>query len=377
MIIIPILQVLIIGFGFMGENHYNNLLELEKQERVKIVGIVDSNQERFRVKKLEHISNCCFSTIEEAYAAGIKPDIVVLATNTATHYDMINDIFKQSAYRDVKLPALFAEKPLVENSQQAQEIITKLDEAGYGKTIPFNCGYLFRESPALDRCISYIKEHHLTIEKIKTVWQKMRDTRRPSAGVHIDEATHPVDVLVNYLFPVLNLPHDKIKLIVSSREYSRSIVNEELQTKLYGINHIPLASVDYDLTIGNVPVECHSSFMRAPQQREIWLDCEHHITLKVSFDEKNADHFMVYQNGAEIVSAHFEKPNKLFLEWLTFLDSIKGGTFCKASPKIPNLFDTYVDIFITETLGQAEIDKEVTVDLSELRLRLGCAYAES
>lgn len=355
--IIPVLQVLIIGFGFMGENHFNNLKELEKTEQVQILGIVESDPSKFNNPKLNLIADRCFISVEDAYSAGLKPDIIVVASNTAAHYQTIQQIFTQCAYRGLKPPALFVEKPLVENCGQAEEIIETLHSYGYGKDIPFTCGYLFRDSPALDRCFGYINDDHFQIDEIQTIWQKLRDTKRPSAGVHIDEATHPVDILVNYLFHILELPRDQITLTVHDRKSSLSIVNPELQKKFYGPDHIPLAAVDYEMNIGAIPVKCHSSFMEAPQRREIWLkNINQSKTIVVSFDEKNADHFIVLQDGNEILRETFDKPNKLLLEWKAWLATFNGSQ----NPVIPTLLDAYVDIAITQALGEEPIGKKKT-----------------
>ncbi len=352
------LKVLIVGFGFMGENHFNNLKEIEKDGIVSIAGVIDNDSSRLSNKKLESIADRCFENIERAYASNNSYDIVVVVTNTTTHHAIIGELFKCCLKENKPFPALFVEKPLVETTQQAETIIQSLQSKGFGKTVPFTCGYLFRESPALDEAIKYFKDKSLNILKVRTIWQKLRDTKRPSAGVHIDEATHPIDVLVNYLFPVLGLPNQKVSLKVLKREYSKTIVNEALQAKFYGPEHIPLATVDYTLTVGDISIEGHSSFKEAPQRREIWLECDKNTLIKIAFDDNKADSFTAYISGKEADSRLFKEPNKLLLEWQTFLNSQKSSAV--NSPKIPSLHDTFVDIKITEALGKAEIDKECT-----------------
>ena len=246
--------------------------------------------------------------------------------------------FLTAAWRKQKpLPALLVEKPLVENTQQAIEMVTRMEAEGYEKTHCISCGYLFRESPALEASLDYIQKNNLTIQKVRTVWQKLRDTNRPSAGVHIDEATHPVDALVNYIFPILGLPTDDIRLQVTNREYSRSIVNQQLQDKFYGKEHVPLAAVDYNMQIGAINVTAHSSFKEAPQRREIWLECSDGKTVKVAFDIQKSDTLTVYENKQEIYFTKFSEPNKLLLEWNTFLDHLhrvkEGGGMLDPSQK--------------------------------------------
>ena len=190
----------------------------------------------------------------------------------------------------------------------------------------------------------------------------MRDTKRPSAGVHIDEATHPVDVLLNYLFPVLGLSTKNVALTVSKREYSKSIANPELQAKFYGEDHVPLAMVDYKLSVDGILIEGHSSFMEAPQRREIWLTCDKDVELRVAFDDNKTDHFTIFVQGKQQGFEEFKDPNKLLLEWQTFLQSFQGaqGTVkgLEHPPKIPTLKDTFKDIQITEALGTVPLNQE-------------------
>jgi predicted dehydrogenase len=362
------LKVLIIGFGFMGENHFNNLKELEKDGRIHVSGVIDNDPSKLLNKKLASIASCCFASIEKAYENNNYYDVVVVVTNTVTHNDIIKELFKCSV-NQINPPALFIEKPLVENTTQAKETVNFLYKMGYGSTLPFTCGYLFRESPALDKCIKYIQENGLKIQKVRTVWQKLRDTKRPSAGVHIDEATHPVDVLINYLFPVLGLSNKDITLKISKRDYSKSIVNQELQAKFYGSDHVPLATVDYLLSVGGIPIEGHSSFMEGPQRREIWLKCDKDTDLKIAFDDNKTDNFTINISGKNAGYYEFKDPNKLMLEWKTFLQSCQMKYEKSSSAKnfkIPSLQDTLIDINITEALGNLEIGKEHSFQFEKL-----------
>src|SRR5271170_2295395 len=145
------LGVLIVGFGFMGEAHYNNLMEIQKKTgRVHVAGIIDNSPNKLLNPKLSEIKDRCFDSIEKAYAGDRTYDIVVVVTNTGTHNTVIQEIFTCCTSQGKKFPALFVEKPLVENLGQATEIVTFLEQLGYGKTTAFTCGYLFRESPALE-----------------------------------------------------------------------------------------------------------------------------------------------------------------------------------------------------------------------------------
>ena len=88
-----ILKVLIVGFGFMGENHYNNLKEIEKSGTILIAGVVDDEPAKLKNKKLEQLAGSCFQTLEEAYQGDRTYDIVVVVTNTTTHSHILNEIF--------------------------------------------------------------------------------------------------------------------------------------------------------------------------------------------------------------------------------------------------------------------------------------------
>ena len=344
------LSVLLVGFGFMGEAHFNNLQEIQKKTgQVYIAGVVDFDPQKLVNPKLSNIRDRCFKSLEEAYTGNRSYDIVVVATNTATHNLVIQQIFDHCVRQSSKLPAMFVEKPLVANTVEAEVMVKSMEKAGYGTTIPFTCGYIFRESPALEACLKYIQDNGMKIEEIETVWQKLRVPTRPSAGVHIDEATHPVDVLF-YILLSLGMPCDNVSLKVLKREYARSIVDENLQAALYGPDHVPLATVDYEIKIGDILVKAHSSFNEAPQRRELWFNCGNDVKLKVACDIQNTDVFTVYVSGNEVLCQPFKNPNKLLREWETFLQN--------SSRKIPTLQDALRDIKITEELGTLEIGQE-------------------
>ncbi|MBS0604596.1 MAG: Gfo/Idh/MocA family oxidoreductase [Verrucomicrobia bacterium] len=347
-------SVLVIGHGFMGSNHVKNLEILQKENRVRIVGIVDIDE-----KKLKNLPYPTFKDSEEACKA-LAPDIVVNATNTAAHYEVSQIVL--NSFQRQRPPALFIEKPLVETSQQALQLASQLQEFGYGNHLPIACGYLFRNSPIVNKAIDHIKTHALRIEEIEVRWQKKRVPSRPSAGVHIDEATHPVDLILNRILPALKLPSTPLSLICLSRQYDDSIIDIEQQRHLYPNLPemlIPLAQVVFEIRTPTIPIHVFSSFIQPPQIREILLKCSNGAQLAMNFDIEQNDRLEVRTPLREASVFIAEKPNKLLIEWRDFLEYYHSSN---ATDSLASLADMVNDIHITELLNTIPLQQECPVE---------------
>jgi predicted dehydrogenase len=341
--------VLVVGYGFTGAYHVKNLEMLQKGQLVAIAGIVDTDS-----KRLEGVSYPCFLDFFEAYQE-ISPDIVVVAVNTQAHYEIIQDILTASAGK--KAPALFIEKPLVETSAQAEECLQLL----HNYPAPITCGYQFRNSPIVDKAVRYIKDHNLNVENIQAVWQKKRLPTRPTAGVHIDEATHPVDLILNYLLPAFGLANEPISLLCHSRKYDDSFFDKEQQAALYPGQPeklLPLAEVGFEIQTPDIDISVFSSFVQAPQVREIILHCSSNTKVKLSFDKDQADQISITSSSHRPIMETFENPNKVLLEWQAFLQYYQTG---KPSRTNPTLQDMVSDIQITEMLNEVPLDQPMQV----------------
>ncbi|MBS0615717.1 MAG: Gfo/Idh/MocA family oxidoreductase [Verrucomicrobia bacterium] len=332
-------RVLVVGHGFMGANHVRNLEALQKDGEVEIIAIVDNNPAR-----LKDVKYPSYSSLDAALEKH-TPDIIVIASNTCTHFPLIQSILTQDSP-----PDLFVEKPLVESSQELSALLPMLQGKGYEKNKNLVCGYLFRYSPALNDAIAYLKAHHLEVKDIQVIWQKERPPTRPSAGVHIDEATHPVDLVVHYLLRELGLPIDPITLNVTSTAYNSRIVDEAQQRILYANNPekiVPLAEVSFEMQIGKIPLKAYSSFIKAPQKREVVLSCSNNTSVRIYFDEQQSDGWVVTQGGQVIQQEVYKNPNKLLLEWKAFLQARKDN---KVDPARPKLEEIAADLRLTESL---------------------------
>jgi predicted dehydrogenase len=327
---------MIVGLGFMGSNHLNNLKALEAEGKVHIVALVDSDADRLKNRDIYTNTNLQ-NAIQD-----IHPDIVCICTNTKTHFSLIDEVLELAPDA-----ALFVEKPLAANSSEAEQLLPRLQHT------VVNCGYLFRESPAVEAAIRYIKEHSLVLEKIDTVWQKNRMEKgpaRPSAGVHIDEATHPIDLVLAMLRELGYKTDDATIEEATNRRESEvgiAIVDRAMQNALYADEPDkldPIAEVTYRLRAAGIPIEGFSSFAKGPQKREIALTCTEGTMVRLRFDSGNADHLEI---GSTVLT--FPAPNKLLSEWRTFLQYVETG---ENSWKVPTVQDMLFDIRITEALGK-------------------------
>jgi predicted dehydrogenase len=339
----PHYEVMIVGHGFMGANHRN---KIEALEHTRLAGIVDTDPSR-EVKGVPF-----YHSVEEGFKS-LNPDIIVISSNSKTHFDVLSRICKLSTSVG-KFPHILMEKPLVANGKQAVEA-KQLLEKYPGK---MSGGYLFRQSPIVADAVEYMKKEGCTIQKVTTLWQKDRVLKgpvRPSEGVHIDEATHPADLIINCILPQMGIDADSVTILDSS--YKRQsvvgpIVDQKKQEELYKDEPEkldPVAEVSYSLDVGGIPVSGFSSFKKGPQRREIEITLSDQSTLFLEFDVAGYDRLYRLEGmkGKTLISEH--KCDKLMLEWEAFLEYCETG---KKSFRTQTLTDMVFDVHLTEGLGR-------------------------
>lgn len=348
---------MLIGYGEHGKNHYNVLDCLEKEGRIKIVSVVDTDESKLSGLEKE----LAFTDINTAFQK-TSPDIVAIVTNTATHKDVINTILNHD-----KKPALFIEKPITETLEDAHSIINKLKIYGYGTKIPIDFGYLIRHSPAVKKAVEYINDKKLKIKGFEVKWKKKRAPLRPSPGVHIDETTHAIDIILNYILPMTGNKIYNVSLNHLKRKYSRAFIDLEKQKKIYGDSKMnPIGEIEYKAVCGNFPVNGLSSFIREPFNRYIRINCNE-CFINIYFDYDKTDSFQVLGKLKKeiIVSENYFMgkitSGKIYLEWDSFLRYFDENK--KKKPEITTLDQALIDVKITEAMGNENLILPYSINL--------------
>jgi len=342
---------LMIGYGTMGKIH---AAKIKASSQLADLVIVDINPECLQTARKD--GYVTFSDFDSAYQwlkEQDKPefDVLVVTSNTATHYEYLQKAIQRSVKNNVSLPAMFVEKPIVATAQEALQLQAYLKEAGLVDNLTFMCAYLLRESPAVARLIEKIKEADDSIKEVKIVWQKQRKPERPSAGVVQDEATHSLD-LVQHVMRELGMDIDAKDLEILSAERTTKIIDQKAQNALYpegDKNRNPIAEIEYKLQLGKVKVAGFSSFLIGPQQRSIEFVGED-ATYKLEFDKDKAD-------WCDEESFQNDKIAKL---WDIFFDMMETGS---ASKRVESFYQSISDVQLTDLL-EAKADQYLQMQQS-------------
>jgi predicted dehydrogenase len=337
------LEFLMIGYGTMGATHAS---KIKASGKLKSLVVLDINPERLQAAVQD--GYMAFANLDSAYEwlqqqGQQEFDVLVVTSNTATHYQYLEQAIQRSATNNSTLPAVFVEKPIVATAEEATQLQQVLETDAVIDNLTFMCAYLLRESPAVDHLIEKIQTNHDTIKEVKIVWQKQREPKRPSAGVVQDEATHSLD-LVQYIMRELGMDTTADALEILSAIRTTSIVDQAAQNALYpegDKNRNPIAEINYKLQLGKVKVEGLSSFLIGPQQRCIEFIGEH-ATYKLEFDKNKAD----WCDGQPFAN------DKIASLWDSFLNTIETGNIPKQTASFMQAID---DVKLTDLL-EAEAD---------------------
>lgn len=166
----------------MGSNHLRVLLGLPKEYQV--VGVVDLNKNNLNdVHKAHGIQG--YQDLDVALKE-TKPEAMILATPTLTHYEACKTIFQH------KIPLLI-EKPITKTVDQAWE----LEKLARENRIPFMVGHVERFNPAVVAVRELLKREELgelISISVKRVGGSPRD-RSGAGDVLVDLAVHDIDIV--------------------------------------------------------------------------------------------------------------------------------------------------------------------------------------
>lgn len=169
------LKIGIFGAGHLGKFHISNWQEIEQ---IEIVGFHDSNSETaLEVEKKFGIKH--FEDIDELIDMIDAADII---TPTQYHYSICENLLRKSKH-------VFVEKPMVNNMEEANEILKLVRESG----TKFQVGHVERFNPAL----LALKGRSLNPMFIEVHRLAQFNPRGTEVSVILDLMIHDIDIILH------------------------------------------------------------------------------------------------------------------------------------------------------------------------------------
>jgi predicted dehydrogenase len=167
-------RVAVIGVGAMGSHHARVVAE---SDRARLDRVIDPSPEGAAIAQYYNSE----WAPELSDLTGI--DAVILATPTATHYELATAVLENDV-------PLLIEKPVVDRQQQTEEILTLSEVRG----VPLLCGLLERYNPAVVTASSILDGPlHITATRHSPYAPRIR------TGVMWDLLIHDVDLAIRLM----------------------------------------------------------------------------------------------------------------------------------------------------------------------------------
>lgn len=164
-----------------GGNILTHCHAIQTHPRTNLIAVIDTNREKAKEAAKKWGTEWYASVPELYYSTGLWPDIIVVATPTETHHEVLMQIANRG---NVKL--VIAEKPFTDNSEQAREVIEAYEKAG----IPL--------------MVDYIRRFDFTTQKVRDIIRSKELGFAQSCRVIYNrglkrEGSHAID-LMNFFF---------------------------------------------------------------------------------------------------------------------------------------------------------------------------------
>jgi predicted dehydrogenase len=170
----------IIGFGYWGPNLTRNFYEMPESE---LIAIADMKDDQLARAKAKYPHAVIMKDYHEMFSLGL--DAVVISTPPITHYTIAKDCLMNNLH-------VLVEKPMTDNSKEAEELIALADEKG----LTLMVGHTFEYNTAVLALKQYINNKELgDLYYLDTARLNLGLYTRKS-NVLWDLATHDISILL-------------------------------------------------------------------------------------------------------------------------------------------------------------------------------------
>jgi len=192
------LRIGIVGVGVMGRQHARVFSNLDN---VKLVGVCDLD-----ICTGEEIAKKYNTEFFKDYRELIgKVDAVSIVTPTSTHKEIAEYFIEKKIH-------VFIEKPITDNSADAEELIKKAKE----KNIKLMVGHIERFNPAIKKLKTILTKNKVKINSLMIERIGRFPSRIKNEGIITDLSIHDIDI-ANYL-----LEKNPIKVFCLSKNFGLS-----------------------------------------------------------------------------------------------------------------------------------------------------------
>ena len=210
------INVAIIGFGFMGITHANNIL---KNKKISLRAIITRNENSIPAKLDQLKGNFPTGEVDSATILSLpvyktlaaclrheKIDAVHICVHTDLHYEMVTEAIQNGLH-------VFLEKPMTLRREEGKLMIAFARQRG----VKFMVGHVLRFMPAYEKLKRWIDTKEFGILKFISLtrfsglptwgqWKEKQEKFGSSGGALFDLLIHDID----FLYHALGCP-DKIE----------------------------------------------------------------------------------------------------------------------------------------------------------------------
>ncbi len=287
-------KIVLVGTGRFGNNHLRNLVDLDKNGIIKLIGVVDTDPNRIKIMKKKFSIPTSVDYRDFLNTA----DAFDVVTPASTHFTLVKSLLFEKKH-------VFVEKPFTLNYDKA----VKLVKLAKKNNVILQVGLIFRYNEA--------------VAKLKKLISKKDYFPFYVTGSFLQNSPPKSDVgaLFNYLhhFDIIdNLFGQKINSIFSHENLS--MTKPHLETNV---------TVLMDLT-NNVNVVLNLGWIPTGKYRTLELfSKKYHLKCDLM-----KQHIEIYQNEklSKVIKPKFEEPLKLELE--EFATCIKNKRKPKADGQL-------------------------------------------
>ncbi len=199
----------VIGTGSLGKEHARIYAELAQSGRVEFSGVYDVNGEAARSQAVRHGVRA-FVSIAEAIQGS---DALSVVTPTVTHHAIARELLQAGRH-------VLVEKPMTDNSVQAQELVTLAQDRG----LVLQVGHVERFNPVF----SYLEKAAPFPRFIECHRLSPFPARSTDIGVVLDLMIHDLDVVLAFVkSPVVSVDAVGIPVLSGSEDIANARIRFE------------------------------------------------------------------------------------------------------------------------------------------------------